>query len=116
MRELPVLVVAPDDHAFRMLDVTLRLVGFTSVPRRSVDEARKLRPGDHRPRAVVVDGTTLPAADEVSALVEELRVPVVVVLREGREQEREVFEGAGARVIVGDFDPDELHDAIAEAS
>ena len=116
MRELPVLVVAPDDHAFRMLDVTLRLVGLTSVPRRSVEEARKLRPGDHRPRAVVVDASTLPAVDEVSALVQELDVPVVVVIAEGLDDERAAFEDAGARVIVGEYDPDELHDAIAEAS
>ena len=116
MGEPPILVVAADDHVFRMLDVTLRLGGFNAVPRRSITEARRLRPGDHRPRAVVVDGGTAPVAAEIRELVAELGVPVVVVLAAAPDADRRRFEAAGARVLVGDYEPDRLHAAVSSGA
>ena len=118
MTGVPVIVVAPDDHALRMLDVTLRLGGFASMPRSSVDDARRLRNGDPRPLAVVIDlrdrALPLEGAD-VRTLQDELRVPVVVIVGDDPAVDRGGYERAGARVLVDPYPPAELYRAVGRA-
>ena len=114
MTPLPVLLVAADDHALRMLDVTLRLGGFTSLPRASVADAARARPGDDPPLAVVIDlGGADDGVEPVRGLVEQLAVPVVVILPAGAESERARYESAGARVLHQPYAPADLYAAVS---
>ena len=111
-----ILVVAADDHRMRSLDATLRLGGFTSLPRRSVAEARRLRAGTARPDAVLVDleGEPETGPDLLRELVDEVGVPVVAVLAAGSALDPSGFLVPGVRLLVEPYEPTTLYAALKE--
>jgi DNA-binding NtrC family response regulator len=119
MGAVPVLVIAPDERWLRVLEVTLKLGGFQPVARRSIDEARRLRSGDERAQAVVLDlGADSNASDleAIRQLLEEVSLPMVVILPERMGEHRGRFEEAGASVLVRPYPPSDLHAALRHAS
>jgi DNA-binding NtrC family response regulator len=110
-----VLVVSPDERWLRVLEVTLRVGGFTPIARRSVVEALRQREGDDRPTALVLDFGTESTAREVEAVREVLGsgdIPAIVILPERLTQQREAFEGTGVKVIVRPYPPSALYQAL----
>jgi DNA-binding NtrC family response regulator len=110
-----VLVVSPDERWLRVLEVTLRVGGFTPIARRSVVEALRQREGDDRPTALVLDFGTESTAREVEAVREVLGsgdIPAIVILPERLNQQREAFEGTGVKVIVRPYAPSVLYQAL----
>jgi DNA-binding NtrC family response regulator len=110
-----VLVVSPDERWLRVLEVTLRVGGFTPIARRSVVEALRQREGDDRPTALVLDFGSESTAREVEAVREVLGsgdIPAIVILPERLNQQREAFEGTGVKVIVRPYPPSVLYQAL----
>jgi DNA-binding NtrC family response regulator len=110
-----VLVVSPDERWLRVLEVTLRVGGFTPIARRSVVEALRQREGDDRPTALVLDFGTESTAREVEAVREVLGsgdIPAIVILPERLNQQRQAFEGSGVKVIVRPYAPSVLYKAL----
>jgi DNA-binding NtrC family response regulator len=110
-----VLVVSPDERWLRVLEVTLRVGGFTPIARRSVVEALRQREGDDRPTALVLDFGTESTAREVEAVREVLGsgdIPAIVILPERLNQQREAFAGTGVKVIVRPYAPSVLYKAL----
>jgi DNA-binding NtrC family response regulator len=110
-----VLVVSPDERWLRVLEVTLRVGGFTPIARRSVVEALRQREGDDRPTALVLDFGTESTAREVEAVREVLGsgdIPAIVILPERLNQQRTAFEGTGVKVIVRPYAPSVLYQAL----
>jgi len=119
MGAVPVLVIAPDERWLRVLEVTLKLGGFQPVARRSIEEARHLRSGDERARAVVLDlGADSNASDldAIRQLLDDVSLPMVVILPERMGPDRARFEAVGASVIVRPYPPSALHAALRRAS
>jgi DNA-binding NtrC family response regulator len=110
-----VLVVSPDERWLRVLEVTLRVGGFTPIARRSVVEALRQREGDDRPTALVLDFGTESTAREVEAVREVLGsgdIPAIVILPERLNQQREAFQASGVKVIVRPYPPSALYKAL----
>jgi DNA-binding NtrC family response regulator len=110
-----VLVVSPDERWLRVLEVTLRVGGFTPIARRSVVEALRQREGDDRPTALVLDFGTESTAREVEAVREVLGsgdIPAIVILPERLNQQREAFQASGVKVIVRPYAPSVLYKAL----
>jgi DNA-binding NtrC family response regulator len=110
-----VLVVSPDERWLRVLEVTLRVGGFTPIARRSVVEALRQREGDDRPTALVLDFGTESTAREVEAVREVLgsgEIPAIVILPERLNQQREAFQASGVKVIVRPYPPSALYKAL----
>ena len=119
MASPPVLVIGTDDRWLRVLEVTLRLGGFTPVVRRSLADAERLRGDDDRLHAVIFDLEADSAVEEARAarrLHEELQIPVIIVLPETLADEQEMFTDAGLRVLVRPYPPSALFEALAGPS
>lgn len=123
MSSVTVLVIAVDERWLHVLEATLRLGGYQPITRRSVDEAVKLRAGDPRPVAAVLDlgGDLRP--DEVGVirgLLSEHGIlggdaqTVVLVLPEHLSELRERFLEAdpAIEVLVRPYPPSALFAAI----
>ena len=118
MSRLPVLVVASDDRSIRILEVTLRLGGFTAVARRSLTDARRLRADDADVQAIVIDlgpDSVAAEADAVRELLGDTRAPVVVILPEHFAGERASYGETGAHVLVRPYAPSALYAALEAA-
>jgi DNA-binding NtrC family response regulator len=110
-----VLVVSPDERWLRVLEVTLRVGGFTPIARRSVVEALRQREGDDRPQALVLDFGTESTSREVEAVREVLGsgdLPAIVILPERLSQQQEAFRASGVKVIVRPYPPSALYRAL----
>lgn len=110
-----VLVVATDERWLRVLEVTLRLGGYTPVARRSMLDALKLRVGDEQPRAVVLDlGVDSVAADvdAVTELLTEIGLRAIVILPDRFADQAAQFRASGAHVIVRPYPPSALYAAL----
>jgi DNA-binding NtrC family response regulator len=110
-----VLVVSPDERWLRVLEVTLRVGGFTPIARRSVVEALRQREGDERPQALVLDFGTESTAREVEAVREVLgsgEIPAIVILPERLSKQQEAFRASGVKVIVRPYAPSVLYQAL----
>lgn len=110
-----VLIVSPDERWLRVLEVTLHLGGHQTVSRRSVTEALRLRAGDDRPRALVLDlgvDSTAGEVDAVRELLGQSDLPAVVILPERLGSQRDAFAAAGATVLVRPYRPSELYAAL----
>ena len=109
------LIVSPDEHWLRVLDVTIRAWGHRTITRRSVADTLRMRAGDAPPRAIVFDpGAEWSAQDldAVRALLAETPVPAIVILPERLASERERIAAAGATVLIRPYRPSELQAAL----
>jgi hypothetical protein len=111
-----VVVVSADERWLRVLDVTIRLGGASTIKRRSVVDALQL-PIDEaeHPTALVVDlaaQSTEKELDNVRHVVQENSLPAVVILPERLAAERERFAAVGATVLVRPYRPSELYAAL----
>jgi DNA-binding response OmpR family regulator len=113
-----VLIVSPDEHWLRALDVTVRAWGHRTITRRTVADALRMRAGDAPPRAIVFDlGAEWSAQDleTVRALLAETPIPAIVILPERLASERERIAAAGATVLTRPYRPSELQAALPPA-
>jgi DNA-binding response OmpR family regulator len=114
----PVLIVATDDQWLRILEVQFRLGGFAPIVRHSLVEARQVRAEDGPPRAIVLDLGPDSAPSEVTsigAVLEETRLPMVVILPEDLADQQQLFTAAGARVVIRPYAPSQLFAALTDA-
>lgn len=115
MSDRHVLVVSPDERWLRVLEVTLRLGGFTPMARRSVVDALRVRSDDDPPRAIVLDLGPDSTTNEVQAVREVLGtsdLPAVVILPERLAAQRAAFSATGAAVLVRPYQPSALYAAL----
>ena len=111
-----VLVVSSDERWLRVLEVTLRLGGFTPVPRRSVMEALRV-PAHERAPSLVLDlgaDLTLGELTAVREALGESETSAVVILPERLGGQREAFSSAGASVLVRPYRPSALYAALRQ--
>lgn len=127
MGSVTVLVIAPDERWLRVLEATLRLGGYRTITRRSIDEAVRLRASDPLPTAVVIDMGADVRPDEVGVirgLLTEHRMlrqdaaKLIMILPEQLAELRHQFvEGdPGIEVLVRPYPPSSLFAAIGPSS
>ncbi|MBA3777972.1 MAG: hypothetical protein H0X16_01450 [Chloroflexi bacterium] len=113
-----VLVIAPDERWLRVLEITLRLGGYTPATRRSISDALRLRTGDEPAEAIVLDlGTdsTTSDAERVRELLSGGQLRAVVILPERFEEQIDEFRAAGAEVLIRPYQPSALYAALERA-
>jgi hypothetical protein len=106
-----VVVVAVDERALRVLEITIRLGGYQPLARRTIEEATRVREGEAAPVATVVELRDLDGDElaELAALVEGAAAPVAVIVPQPFAAERERVAAVGATVLVHPYRPSDLY-------